>query len=186
MARLFRPAGDLLTQYAAYHRDRRNISTHLVGVPMIVFAICLLLARPVLGSAATASGVLLLTPAGVLFALASGWYLTRGHFGLGLATALAVGLLCLAAHQLAAHPGVHALAWGAGLFVLGWVLQFVGHYYEGRKPAFVDDVVGLLVAPMFVVLELGAALGTFKGLAQQVTQIAGPTHLRDLAHPATR
>ena len=26
-----------LTQYAAYHRDRRNIATHFVGVPMIVF-----------------------------------------------------------------------------------------------------------------------------------------------------
>ena len=32
----FRPALTLLTQYATYHRDRRNIQTHLVGVPMIV------------------------------------------------------------------------------------------------------------------------------------------------------
>src|SRR3546814_9523920 len=29
---------------------------------------------------------------------------------------------------------------GLGMFVLGWVIQFVGHYYEGRKPAFVDDL----------------------------------------------
>ena len=41
-----RTATDLLSQYAAYHRDRRNIATHLVGVPMIVFAIGVLLARP--------------------------------------------------------------------------------------------------------------------------------------------
>ena len=34
-----RTATDLLSQYAAYHRDRRNIVSHLVGVPMIVFAI---------------------------------------------------------------------------------------------------------------------------------------------------
>ena len=32
-----RPIEQLLTQYAAYHRDRRNIATHLVGVPTIVF-----------------------------------------------------------------------------------------------------------------------------------------------------
>ena len=32
-----------LTQYAAYHRDRRNIATHFVGVPMIVFSIILAL-----------------------------------------------------------------------------------------------------------------------------------------------
>ena len=30
-----------LTQYAAYHRDRRNIATHFVGIPMIVFAVVL-------------------------------------------------------------------------------------------------------------------------------------------------
>src|SRR5881396_2262692 len=37
---------DLLSQYAEYHRDRRNIVTHLIGVPMIVFAVGVLLARP--------------------------------------------------------------------------------------------------------------------------------------------
>ena len=41
-----RSATDLLTQYAAYHRDRRNIVSHFVGVPMIVFAVGVLLARP--------------------------------------------------------------------------------------------------------------------------------------------
>ena len=35
-----------LSQYAAYHRDRRNIATHFVGIPMIVSAIGLLLAQP--------------------------------------------------------------------------------------------------------------------------------------------
>ena len=46
-------------------------------------------------------------------------------------------------------PGHHRLAGlGLGLFAVGWVIQFVGHYYEGRKPAFVDDVMGLLVGPL--------------------------------------
>ena len=35
-----------LTTCAAYHRDRLNIATHLVGVPMIVQSIAILLARP--------------------------------------------------------------------------------------------------------------------------------------------
>ena len=43
-----RTATELLTQYAAYHRDRRNIISHFVGVPLIVFAVGVLLARPVL------------------------------------------------------------------------------------------------------------------------------------------
>ena len=77
-------------------------------------------------------------------------------------------------------------AWGLGFFAVGWLIQFVGHYYEGRKPAFVDDLVGLFVAPMFVLLEALAPLGLFRGLMAEVERRAGPTVLRDLAHPATR
>src|SRR5687768_10133172 len=38
-----KPLAENLTQYAAYHRDRRNIATHFFGVPMIVFSIVLAL-----------------------------------------------------------------------------------------------------------------------------------------------
>jgi uncharacterized membrane protein YGL010W len=39
--------------------------------------------------------------------------------------------------------------------VVGWVFQFVGHVrYEHRKPAFVDDIAGLLIGPLFVFAEL--------------------------------
>lgn len=29
--------------------------------------------------------------------------------------------------------------WGLGLFVLGWLFQFVGHYVEGKPPEFFKD-----------------------------------------------
>ena len=35
-----------LGQYAAYHRDRRNVVTHFVGIPMIVLAATILLSHP--------------------------------------------------------------------------------------------------------------------------------------------
>ena len=69
------------------------------------------------------------------------------------------------------------------MFVVGWVIQFIGHYYEGRKPAFVDDLIGLLVGPMFVVAEALFMLGWGKPLLAEIERRAGPTHLRDLAHP---
>ena len=47
-----RSAQQLLAQYAAYHRDRRNIATHFVGVPLIVFAVGVLLA----GSRSSSTG----------------------------------------------------------------------------------------------------------------------------------
>ena len=43
MASAFRPARALLVQYARYHRDQRNIATHFIGVPLIVFAVAVLL-----------------------------------------------------------------------------------------------------------------------------------------------
>ncbi|HEY6133496.1 MAG TPA: Mpo1-like protein [Rubrivivax sp.] len=179
MATPFRSALDLLAQYAEYHRDRRNIQTHFIGVPMIVFGIGVLLARPVVGLAGWA-----FTPAWLVFALVALWYLTRGHLAVGLASTVMVGVLLWLAQQVAGGSTAAWLAWGLGFFVLGWVIQFVGHYYEGRKPAFVDDLVGLLVAPMFVALELLAPLAPFKGLMSEIERRAGPTHLRDLAHPA--
>jgi uncharacterized membrane protein YGL010W len=43
---------------------------------------------------------------------------------------------------------VVGLPLAAGMFTVGWAFQFVGHAFEGKKPAFVDDkrnfIVGLL------------------------------------------
>jgi uncharacterized membrane protein YGL010W len=61
-----------------------------------------------------------------------------------------------------------------GLFFVGWVIQFIGHYFEGKKPAFVDDLVGLLVGPLFVVAEVAFALGLRAELEQSITAEAGP------------
>jgi uncharacterized membrane protein YGL010W len=181
MASPFRSATALLQQYAKYHRDRCNIATHVVGVPMIVFGVAVLLARP-----SMLLGGVHLTLAGLVFALSALWYLTRGAFGLGLAVSAGVGLLVWLAHGVSDGSVGQWLAWGLGFFVVGWLIQFIGHYYEGKKPAFVDDLVGLLVGPMFVVLEVLAPLGLFKGLMQDIERHAGATLLRDLAHPVVR
>lgn len=173
-----RQATELMVQYAAYHRDQRNIKTHSLGIPLIVFGIGVLLARP----AVLISG-LLLTPAWVVWALGSLWYLTRGNLLLGTSTAAVTGILFLLAQQVAGGGVGSWLTWALGTFVLGWVLQFIGHYYEGRKPAFVDDLIGLLVAPMFITAELLFSLGLCRQLQEAIESKVGPTILRNLAHP---
>jgi uncharacterized membrane protein YGL010W len=178
----FRSATDLLAQYARYHRDQRNIATHFVGIPLIVFAIGVLLARPALET--SLPGGPTLSPAGLLWTLSTLWYLTRGQFMLGLAVSLLNGVLLLLAAPLGHLGTAQWLGWGASAFVVGWVFQFVGHYYEGRKPAFVDDVIGLLVGPQFVVAEGLFALGWGHALRDEIEHRAGPTHLRDLTMPA--
>ncbi len=178
MASLFRPALDLMTQYAAYHRDRRNIATHFVGIPLIVFAAFTLLARVEFAIAGTAFNAAI-----IVWALSSLWYLTRGNLALGAATAGVNALLTALAMAVAVGSYTSWLAIGVGSFVLGWVIQFIGHYYEGKKPAFVDDLVGLLVGPMFVVGELMFMLGWGRGLLAEIERRVGPTHIRDLAQP---
>jgi uncharacterized membrane protein YGL010W len=173
-----RKATELMVQYAAYHRDRRNITTHFIGIPLIVFAVGVLLGRPTF-----ALGGLQLTPAWVLWALSALWYLTRGNLVLGAAVSAVTGVLIALAQPLAAGSVASWLTWGVASFIVGWVLQFIGHYYEGRKPAFVDDIVGLLVGPMFVTGELLFALGLCKPLLEEIERRVGPTMLRDLAHP---
>jgi uncharacterized membrane protein YGL010W len=178
MASPFRPALDLMAQYAAYHRDRRNIATHFVGIPLIVFAIGVLLARIPL-----ALGGLEANGAWLLCAVTALWYLTRGAVVLGLATVAVNAVLMALATPFAQETTAAWLTVGVGSFVVGWIIQFVGHYYEGRKPAFVDDLVGLLVGPMFVVGELLFALGWGKDMLAAIESRVGPTLIRDAQAP---
>ena len=39
---------------------------------------------------------------------------------------------------------------GIALFVFGWILQFVGHAFEGKAPSFFSDPRYLLIGPMWV------------------------------------
>jgi uncharacterized membrane protein YGL010W len=169
-----RSALQLLTQYAEYHRDRRNIASHFLGVPLIVFAVNALLSRPSfeLGGLSLTPGMVLLVPLAI-------WYVSR-NVALGLATTAVVAALLALGHALAQQATATWLGASIGAFVVGWVIQFVGHYYEGRKPAFVDDLIGLLVGPMFVVAEALFALGWNPVLLGEIEAKAGPTHLREL------
>jgi uncharacterized membrane protein YGL010W len=41
-----------------------------------------------------------------------------------------------------------------GLFIFGWILQFVGHAFEGKAPSFFSDPRFLLVGPMWFLKKL--------------------------------
>lgn len=160
---------DHLGQYAAYHRDRRNIVTHFVGIPMIVLSVVVLLARP--GFEVAGWPVSMAT----LAVIAATFYYLRLDLRLGAVMgALLLGCLLLAQATAVLSTGLWA-ALGVGLFVVGWIIQFVGHIFEGRKPAFVDDISGLIIGPLFVVTEAGFLMGLRPELQAQIEQRAGPT-----------
>ena len=115
----------------------------------------------------------------LLWAVVAMWYVTRGSLLLGWATLLFMGMLMMVAHAWASQleaSGSALAPWmvGVAVFVVGWALQFIGHHFEGRKPAFADDLVGLLVGPMFVVAEVMMLLGAFPDMRRTIEAQAGP------------
>jgi len=151
-----------LGQYAAYHRDRRNVMTHFVGIPMIVLAATILLARPTF-----AIGDWFISPA-LLVAVVLTLYYLKLDIRYGLVMGVLLALSLAVAGEVADGGFANWLGWGVGLFVVGWIIQFVGHHYEGRKPAFLDDVMGLAIGPLFVVAEAGFLLGLRKEVEAQI------------------
>lgn len=41
-----------------------------------------------------------------------------------------------------------------GFFVLGWILQIVGHCFEGKPPAFLSNPIYLLIGPFWWIKNL--------------------------------
>lgn len=156
-----------LAQYAEYHRHPRNIVTHFVGIPMIVVAIAVLLSRPIFAiDNFTLSPAVLATIAALVF-----YFLL--DIGFGLIMTVLMGMALWFGAWSAAQSTSLWLAIGLGGFLVGWVFQFIGHYFEGRKPAFVDDLVGLLIGPLFVVAEVLFFLGLRKDLQSAIEAHAG-------------
>lgn len=152
-----------LAIYAAYHRDARNKATHFIGIPAIVLSLLIALAlwRLRIGGVVV-SGALLVGALALL-----GWIAL--DVGVGLAMALIVVPMWLVAEWLASHTSA-SVVWIAftALFVGGWVFQFVGHAYEGRRPALVDNLFQAFVGPMFLVAETFIALGLRADLRRAV------------------
>ncbi len=162
-----------LAQYAACHRDRRNIATHFAGIPMIVFAVVLALTM-----VSVRVGSIEVTAAAAGSILASLFYLAL-DLVLGAVLAAVLFAMCAGASEMAARLATgESLAWAAGLFVAGWALQFLGHRLEGVKPAFLDDLKQLLVGPLFVAAEAAFLLGARPALRRSIEERVGPTVAR--------
>jgi uncharacterized membrane protein YGL010W len=127
----------LFEDYGSYHRHKANKLCHYVGIPMIVF---------------TLVGLLwMLSPL-----LAVGVALLAILYDLRLSVRLTVPFAVFVALSAALAPGLPAPILWAG-FVLGWALQFVGHFlYEKKAPAFFENLRQLLVGPLWIIGTLTA------------------------------
>jgi uncharacterized membrane protein YGL010W len=128
--------------YAAFHGTPGNKACHAVGIPLIMFTLIALLTRVPLFEA----GGFTVTAAELVIAAVTAYYLSLD---------VSLGVLMLAASLAMAAGGRYLpVAAALALFVLGWVLQFVGHYvYEKRSPAFYRNLVHLLVGPLWILAK---------------------------------
>ena len=144
---------DQMSTYAAYHQDSRNKATHFVGVPVIILSLFIPLAwiRIPAGDYALTGAMLF---AGIVVA-----YYFVLDVPLALAMLVTTGLLVWAGDAIAQLGYKAGTVWFLILFVGGWALQLLGHVYEGRKPALVDNLFQIFVAPVFLAAEVFFALG---------------------------
>jgi uncharacterized membrane protein YGL010W len=157
---------DQMAFYAAYHQDGRNKATHFIGVPAIMLSLFI----PLAWLRLDVGGVTL--TAAMLFAAAVLVYYFLLDVPLALAMLVFTGLLVHVADRIAAQGAAAGWTWFAILFVGGWILQLVGHVFEGRKPALADNLVQIFVAPIFLCAELFFALGYKPRLHSAVEQRA--------------
>ncbi|HEY6717027.1 MAG TPA: Mpo1-like protein, partial [Reyranella sp.] len=88
--------------------------------------------------------------------------------GIGLVMALLMAVAWFAAEALAGALGSASAVWMAfiALFVGGWALQFVGHHYEGKRPALLDNIFQAFNGPMFLTAEAMVVIGQRTDLAE--------------------
>jgi uncharacterized membrane protein YGL010W len=130
----------LLADYASHHRTRGNLVCHAFGITLIVFGLISFLREVGLGGD--------LTLAEAVIAVAFLYYLV-----LDLPLALAFLGEAILLDVLARVVG----DWRVGLaaFVVGWILQGIGHArFEKRSPAFFKNLIHLMVGPVFLLNEL--------------------------------
>lgn len=134
-----RTADQWFDAYAESHQNPVNKAIHWVCIPLIYLSTFgLLAALPLPGMAGAFLGA----------AVAMAFYAKLSRTI--LAGMAAFTALCIAINAAIAGAGISLFAVSIGIFGLAWVVQFVGHKIEGKKPSFLDELPFLLVGPAWL------------------------------------
>jgi len=154
-----RSLSEFLAAYGESHQNPLNQWVHIVCVPAILISTL---------------GLLWLVPVGQWLGLAettafwvNGATIVAALSGL-VYLKLSVGVLVLMAGWFAVSLWAILAVLEAGwsllwtslvVWLVAWAVQVYGHKVEGKKPSFVEDLVFLLIGPIFVSIEFAAKLG---------------------------
>ncbi len=150
--------------YAEYHQNPMTRYTHMAGVPLIILSLMILLGfvKIIIPDVFGTNLACLVTLGALIYYFRLQWQLAL------ILTPLMIILLWFA--SLFNYHGPTKLGVWAFLitFIVGWGLQFYGHYIEVKKPAFMVNLYQALIAPLFLVAELMFMAGFMKDLKAQI------------------
>lgn len=144
-----------LNIYQQYHTQKKTKITHFVGVPCIVFALMIFF-----------GWIHIAVPN--LFEINLAWPLVIAllvyYFYLDILLAAGLTIILILMTLLSEFISQPVITWsGFVIFlfflIIGVAAQWLGHYYEKKKPALMDNLSQALIAPMFLFAELMFALG---------------------------
>ena len=132
----------LLESYEKNHQNPINEAIHIIAIPLIMFSI--------LGMTAAFDIFLEYILVGIVLF----YYLKLSKIA---ALLMLVWLLIYLGLVALLKPYIIEIS--ILLFAFGWILQFLGHFIEGKRPSFFEDLRYFLIGPLFVVQKLISKFG---------------------------
>ena len=143
-----------LEEYGESHQNPTNILIHKIFVPLIMFSLIGLLWCIPMPAFLTFGGWF--NWAWVLAIIAFTFYGFL-NFKMFIGMVIIIGPMLYGNYYLAStksHLWISII-----VFAFSWVMQFVGHKIEGKKPSFLKDIQFLLIGPLWVFYPLYKKLG---------------------------
>ena len=146
----------LLAEYRESHQNKTNQLIHNIFVPLIFLSVIGMLWDVKLP---VELSFLQGEPLNVAMVVAVGVF----AYYLSISFAVSIGIMAVTIGGMLfcyLYNGAISI-WVISLvvFVLSWIMQFVGHKIEGKKPSFFKDLEFFLVGPMWVLTKLYRKLG---------------------------
>lgn len=133
---------ELLAHYGESHQNPRNELIHFIAIPLIMLSLIgmMFALHPYVAYAFIAASMVYYARLSLVF------FITMVVWSV-----LTIALLHAA--------GTLLLPLSVAVFIGAWILQFVGHKIEGKKPPFFEDIQYLWIGPLFVLSKLFGRLG---------------------------
>jgi len=162
-----RSLAELLTVYNHFHQKKITKIIHFIGVPLILFSLLVIL-----------GWVHVRVPN--VFDMPLAWLLTIAvviyYLFLDLLIGASLGFVFILLNVIATLSSDNSPSWLSLQlflypFIIGWILQLVGHFFEKKKPAFSQGLWQIIIAPAYLMAQLFFYFGYKQKLQQRITDL---------------